>query len=193
MTDLGPQLDAQFADAFRLALELHGQQRRKGSGVPYIAHLLAVSALVLEDGGNQEQAIAALLHDAVEDQGGWQTLKMIKNRFGTQVADIVEHCSDTMDSPKPPWRQRKEAYLEMLEHAPKEVLRVSMADKIHNLRSIYRDYLLLGEDLWPRFRGWREGTLWYYRALLRIYESRSMGWMVKELKATMERLESAIQ
>ena len=193
MTEKDAQLDAQFVDAFRLAFELHAQQRRKGSGVPYIAHLLSVAALVLEDGGDQNQAIAALLHDAVEDQGGKQTLELIKARFGLHVAEIVKHCSDTMESPKPPWRQRKETYLETLQGASEDVLQVSMADKVHNLRSIYRDYLLQGETIWTRFRGGRDGTLWYYHALLGIYKTRSTGWMVQELESLLFRLETSMQ
>jgi len=192
MSNADVQLDSSFVDAFRYALELHGQQRRKGSGIPYIAHLLAVAALVLEDGGDQDQAIAALLHDAVEDQGGLQTLESIEARFGPCVAKIVEQCSDTMETPKPPWKHRKEAYLEMLVQADQAVIRVSIADKVHNLRSIYHDYLLQGEALWSRFRGGKEGTLWYYHALLDIYESRSTSWMVEELRSILGRLEKLL-
>jgi (p)ppGpp synthase/HD superfamily hydrolase len=144
------QLTQRFKDALDYALELHNDQQRKGSDTPYAAHLLAVASLVLEDGGDEEQAIAALLHDAPEDQGGLETLEAIRQRFGDRVADIVHGCTDTYESPKPPWRQRKENYLEHLQIAPEEVRRVSLADKLHNARSILTDLLRSGEVVWER-------------------------------------------
>lgn len=183
--ELGPR----FNDALTYALELHGRQRRKGSGVPYIAHLLAVAALVIEDGGDEDQAIAGLLHDAVEDQGGRKTLETIRQRFGERVALIVEGCSDTDQTPKPPWRQRKNAYIAHLRTASPEVRRVSLADKLHNSRSILND-LLSGECVWERFKGGKEGTLWYYRSLLEVFRQTDTSAMVQEFAWVVERIEA---
>lgn len=187
------QLTQRFKEALDYALELHGDQQRKGSDTPYVAHLLAVASLVLEDGGDEEQAIAALLHDAPEDQGGRETLEAIRQRFGDRVADIVHGCTDTYETPKPPWRQRKENYLEHLKIAPVEVRRVSLADKLHNARSILTDLLRSGEDVWERFNGGKDGTLWYYRSLLIVFRSRSDSPLVTELGWVLQRIESLIQ
>jgi (p)ppGpp synthase/HD superfamily hydrolase len=187
------QLTQRFKEALDYALELHGDQQRKGSDTPYVAHLLAVASLVLEDGGDEEQAIAALLHDAPEDQGGRETLEAIRQRFGDRVADIVHGCTDTYETPKPPWRQRKEDYLEHLKIAPVEVRRVSLADKLHNARSILTDLLRSGEDVWERFNGGKDGTLWYYRSLLIVFRSRSDSPLVTELGWVLQRIESLIQ
>jgi (p)ppGpp synthase/HD superfamily hydrolase len=144
-----PRLGELFAKALTYAFEAHRTQIRKGTGTPYIAHLLGVAALVIEDGGDEEQAVAALLHDAVEDQGGRARLEDIRANFGLAVAAIVEACSDSdVVGPKPPWRERKEKYLEHLETAPPAVLRVSAADKLYNARAIVADYRALGEGLW---------------------------------------------
>jgi (p)ppGpp synthase/HD superfamily hydrolase len=182
--ELGPR----FNDAILYALELHAEQKRKGSGTPYVAHLLSVAALVIEDGGDEDQAIAGLLHDAVEDQGGRETMDAIRRRYGERVADIVHGCTDTYESPKPPWRQRKQAYLERLATASPEVRRVSLADKLHNSRSILTD-LLRGEPVWERFRGGKDGTLWYYRSLLEVYRRTGDSPMVRELGWVLERIE----
>ena len=120
---------------------------RKGTTTPYIAHLLAVTSLVLEDDGDEDDAMAALLHDAAEDQGGREQLEDIRSRFGQRVAEIVEACGDTFETPKPPWRERKQSYLQHLESAPDEVLRISLADKLHNIRAITLDYERLGDEL----------------------------------------------
>lgn len=175
-------LSERFEDALQYACRLHQRQRRKGTGVPYVAHLLSVAALVLEDGGDEDQAIAALLHDGPEDQGGQATLDDIRRRFGDGVADIVAACSDTFEKPKPAWRPRKEAYLQHLQDAPPEVLRVSLADKLHNSRSILRDLRTLGEPVWERFMGGRDGTLWYYHALVQIFQQRFSSPLVVELQ-----------
>jgi (p)ppGpp synthase/HD superfamily hydrolase len=187
------QLTQRFKDALDYALELHGDQQRKGSDTPYVAHLLAVASLVLEDGGDEEQAIAALLHDAPEDQGGLETLEAIRQRFGERVANIVHGCTDTYETPKPPWRQRKESYLEHLRIAPEEVRRVSLADKLHNARSILTDLLRCGEDVWVRFNGGKDGTLWYYHSLLIVFRSLSDSPLVTELGWVLQRIESLIQ
>ena len=167
-----PSLSARFVDALAYAADIHLSQTRKGSGVPYIGHLLGVCSLVLEEGGNEDEAIAALLHDAGEDQGGEARLTDIRERYGTEVESIVRACSDTLLEQKPEWRTRKEEYLEHLEHQPRSVLLVSLADKLFNARAILRDYLAVGEELWKRFTGDRDGQLWYYRSLSDVFTRR---------------------
>jgi (p)ppGpp synthase/HD superfamily hydrolase len=163
------ELGDRFQSALLYAVQLHSRQVRKGKDTPYIAHLLAVTSLVLEDGGDEDQAIAALLHDAVEDQGGYQTLEEIRSHYGEHVAMIVAACSDSFTQPKPPWRQRKQTYLEHLPSMPPEVVRVSLADKLHNARTTTLDVRQDGETVWKRFRGGKEGTLWYYHALAQVF------------------------
>lgn len=184
-------LGRRFVEALGYAVELHADQRRKGSEVPYVAHLLAVAALVLDYGGDEDQAIAALLHDAVEDQGGRETLDTIAERFGDRVARIVAGCTDAWVVPKPPWRERKERYLAAIAHEPGDVLLVSMADKLHNARAILRDYREVGEELWKRFAGGREGTLWYYRELVRAFSLHGKSPVLEELDATVAKIERA--
>jgi GTP pyrophosphokinase len=151
-------------------VNLHKGQIRKGSGKPYITHLLEVSEIVLDHGGDEDMAIAALLHDAVEDQGGRRTLEKIRRAFGDRVAFIVEGLSDAFVQPKPPWRERKEAYLTQLPSEPEDVRLVSAADKLHNVRALLEDYERDGDALWNRFKGGLEGTLWYYWALAEVFE-----------------------
>src|SRR5262245_22598747 len=158
-----------FSDALVWAAALHARQRRKGTGIPYVSHLLSVCALVLEDGGDEDQAIAALLHDAVEDQGGRPVLDEIRARYGDRVAGIVEACTDADTVPKPPWRERKEWYVGHIREATPEARRVSCADKLHNARTILADYRAVRETVWQRFTAGREGTLWYYRALVTAF------------------------
>jgi (p)ppGpp synthase/HD superfamily hydrolase len=165
------QLSDRYAEALTYAHTLHLQQRRKGTDTPYVAHLLSVSAIVLEHQGSETEAIAALLHDAVEDQGGPPTLAAIKARFGPEVAAIVDGCSDTDVTPKPPWRQRKEHYVAHVAAASRSIRLVSAADKLHNARSILADYRVIGEAIWKRFSGGKDGSLWYYRALVNAYKS----------------------
>jgi len=155
-----------FESALKYASRLHAKQTRKGSDTPYVSHLLAVAAIVLEHGGTEKEAIAALLHDAVEDQGGQATLVEIRRRYGKRVAGIVAACSDTDQLPKPPWRERKEVYVKRLRSEPYSVRLVVAADKLHNARHLLSSYRVQGEDLWPHFKGGREGTLWYYRAVV---------------------------
>ncbi|QLE57759.1 HD domain-containing protein [Nostoc sp. TCL26-01] len=162
-------LSERFTQALVYATELHANQVRKGSGVPYIAHLLGVASIALEYGANEDEAIAALLHDAVEDQGGAATRAEIRRRFGESVTAIVDGCTDTDSTPKPPWQQRKEAYIAHIAHASPSVLLVSAADKLYNAQSILKDYRLVGESLWDRFQGGKAGTLWYYRSLVDAY------------------------
>ena len=178
-----------FEAALVYALHLHAEQKRKGTTVPYISHLLAVAALVLEDGGSEDEAIAALLHDAIEDQGGEPIRQEICRRFGDRVIEIVNGCTDTDETPKPPWLERKKEYLEHLRSAGPEVLRVSAADKLHNARSILADLRRQGQAVWGRFNGGREGTLWYYRRLVQIFRDCGPSFLVEELDRVVSELE----
>jgi (p)ppGpp synthase/HD superfamily hydrolase len=171
-----------FEEALVYAARVHAAQTRKGTGTPYITHLLAVAALVGEHGGSEDQVIAALLHDAPEDQGGEPRLEDIRGRFGDAVADIVKGCSDTFENPKPPWRQRKEAYLEHLAGASDGVRLVSAADKLHNARSLVADLRQQGEAIFDRFNGKKDGTLWYYREVVRALEQGGGTPLVEELR-----------
>jgi (p)ppGpp synthase/HD superfamily hydrolase len=166
-----------FDEAAQFAIDVHREDTRKGSDIPYVGHLFGVCALVLEEGGSEDQAIAALLHDTAEDHGGRQMLEQVQARFGKEVMDIVEACSDTLEEPA--WRPRKEAYLKRLEGDPESVLLVSLADKLYNARAITRDYEAIGEELWDRFstrdedeRG-RNAQLWYYRSLRDVFRDRA--------------------
>jgi (p)ppGpp synthase/HD superfamily hydrolase len=184
-------LGDRFRRALVFAFDLHRGQVRKGSkGIPYIAHLLGVASIVIEDGGDEDEAIAALLHDGPEDQGGEATLERIRSEFGERVGRIVEACSDTLEDPKPPWRERKQRYLAHLEEAEDDVLRVSLADKVHNARAILADYREVGEELWARFRGSREESLWYYRELAEIFGRRRPGPLADELRRTVDEIDA---
>jgi len=160
------QLGEDFDAALELAADAHRSQTRKGGKIPYIGHLLGVCAMVIEEGGGEAEAIGALLHDIVEDQGGRERLEQIRARFGEEVAMIVEACSDRVDTDAvPPWPERKRRYLEELDSQPPSVLIVSLADKLYNARAIQRDHRAEGEQLWKRFNAGREETLWYYSEL----------------------------
>lgn len=185
-----PILTKKFDEALAFATDLHRGQIRKGTGVPYVSHLLSVAALVLEHGGTEEQAIAALLHDAVEDQGGKATAIAIRARFGDLVADIVDGCTDTDLSPKPPWRERKEAYLARVIREPAHVRLVSAADKLHNTRTMVTDLRILGPILWTRFNATRDETLWYLRALVEAFRAAGTTPIVEELARTVAELEA---
>ncbi len=184
-------LTPRFEEALLYANRLHATQTRKGSDVPYVSHLLAVASLVLEAGGDEDAAIAALLHDAAEDQGGLETLAEIQHRFGDAVADIVAACSDTFDEPKPPWHARKRAYLAHLRDATPAVLLVSCADKLHNARAIATDHRRLGDALWARFHAGRNDILWYYRELSAIFSTRGPEPLASELALVVEALHAA--
>jgi (p)ppGpp synthase/HD superfamily hydrolase len=179
-------LSQRFDDALAFASNLHRQQTRKGTNVPYISHLIAVSALVLENSGDEDQAIGGLLHDAAEDQGGQATLDVIAGRFGSSVAQIVSDCTDSWEQPKPEWRQRKEAYLASLANKDPRSLLVSLADKTHNAGSIVTDLNYVGAEVWERFAGKRTGTLWYYRALAEIFDQAMQGPLANQLMAHVE-------
>lgn len=159
------RLGARFQAAVEFAARKHDGQTRKGKSVPYIAHLLSVASIVLEAGGDEDSAIAALLHDVVEDCGGRPVLREIELEFGSRVAHIVEGCTDSFGTPKPPWKERKDSYLARLRTEDAGTRLVSASDKLDNARSVLSDYRWDGESIWTRFSGGREGTLWYYRAL----------------------------
>jgi (p)ppGpp synthase/HD superfamily hydrolase len=184
------KLGHRFLQAFDFAFEKHAGQMRKASSIPYIAHLMAVASLVLEFGGDEDMAISALLHDVVEDCGGAPMLKEIKRRFESRVAKIVDGCTDSDTYPKPPWQARKEAYIRHLKTADGETRLVSAADKLHNARAIVADYREVGESVWARFSGGREGTLWYYRTLLQEFLRHKPNRLVRELEITVCELES---
>lgn len=185
-----PILGPRFDQAFLLASQLHLSQLRKGTTIPYLSHLLCVTALVLEDGGSEDEAIAALLHDSVEDQGGQATLTEIRRRFGEQVAGWVMELSDTDAIPKPPWRERKEDYLAHLANASPEALRISLADKLHNARSILEDMRREGSQSLERFNGGKTGTLWYYRRLVEIFQYTLASPRAAELERVVRELET---
>jgi GTP pyrophosphokinase len=187
-----PKLGCRFERALLFASRKHHGQARKGTSTPYISHLLGVASLVLEAGGDEDLAIAALLHDVVEDCGGAPMLKEVRRRFGKAVAHVVEGCTDSDTYPKPPWRERKERYLEHLRTADEDVRLVSAADKLHNVRTILCDYREVGEPVWERFQGKREGTLWYYRALVREFRRGRRTRLVKELERAVTELEREV-
>jgi (p)ppGpp synthase/HD superfamily hydrolase len=175
-------LGQRFEEALVLACRLHAGQTRKGTDTPYIAHCLAVASLVIENGGDEDEAIAALLHDAIEDQGGQKAREEIRLRFGRQVVDIIDGCSDTDHVPKPPWRRRKEDHIARLrEHSSDSVRLVFLADKVHNAKTILADYLVVGETLWERFKGGKAGTLWYYRTLVEVFKTFGSSPLFREL------------
>jgi (p)ppGpp synthase/HD superfamily hydrolase len=163
---------------------------RKGTQIPYISHLMAVSSLVIEHGGNEDEAIAGLLHDAAEDQGGAAMLEAIKARYGVAVAEIVADCTDAWTDPKPPWGVRKQAYIAELPSKPAGSRLVSAADKLHNARSIVFDHSQIGSDIWKRFSVQREMTVWYYRSLSTVFTATMPGGLAAEFARTVERMET---
>ncbi|HVA38947.1 MAG TPA: HD domain-containing protein [Candidatus Dormibacteraeota bacterium] len=190
---------SRFSDALTYAAQVHRNQLRKGTEVPYVGHLLGVASIVIDSGGNEDEAIAALLHDAPEDHGGQALLDEIRELFGDRVAEIVEACSDSLaadPAAKQPWRERKEAYVEHVRACTDpSVYLVSAADKLHNCRSSLLDLRARGDRLWERFNpaAGRDGTLWYYHALLDAYDrgpaDPRRGAVVDELRRTVEALE----
>ena len=192
MTDIPPRfrLTEHFDRAVQYANRIHADQTRKGTDVPYMTHLLGVASLVLENGAqSEEEVIGALLHDAAEDQGGRPRLDDIREQFGEQVGHIVDACTDSYDNPKPPWRPRKEAYVthvrERVERGGYEpALRVSLADKLHNTRAILADVRESGDTVFERFNGKKDGTIWYYAALVeafRGFPNRMVGELEREV------------
>jgi (p)ppGpp synthase/HD superfamily hydrolase len=183
---LGPR----FLHAFQFAAEKHANQTRKASTIPYIAHLMGVASLVLEAGGDEDLAIGALLHDVVEDCGGAPMLREVRRRFGARVAKVVDGCTDADTNPKPPWRERKEKYIARLKKEEAETRLVSAADKLNNVRSILSDYRAVGESVWSRFAGGRDGTLWYYRALRDEFLRSKPNRITRDLELAVDELES---
>lgn len=186
---LGPR----FLRALEFAAEKHRGQARKASTIPYIAHLMGVASLVLEAGGNEDLAIAALLHDVVEDCGGAPTLKEVRRRFGGEVARIVDGCTDSYVTPKPEWRIRKVNYIERLKKEDADTRLVSAADKLNNVRSILSDYRALGESVWSRFNGGRDGTLWYYRTLRDEFLRDQPNRITRDFDLAVRELESLVE
>lgn len=188
----GPRvkLGRRFQRAFLFAAQKHRGQTRKASTIPYIAHLMGVASLVLEAGGDEDLAIAALLHDVVEDCGGEPMLNEVRRRFGSRVAEIVDGCTDAYIIPKPPWQERKENYIRRLKEEGADTRLVSAADKLNNVRSILSDYRAVGESVWSRFNGGREGTLWYYRTLRDEFLRQKPTRITRDLDVAVRELES---
>jgi len=186
----GPKLGPRLLRAFRFAAEKHKGQTRKASTIPYITHLMGVASLVLEAGGDEDLAIGALLHDVEEDCGGAPMLREVRRRFGKRVAKVVDGCTDADTYPKPPWRERKEKYIRHLKSADADTKLVSAADKLNNVRSILSDYRVLGESVWSRFNGGRDGTLWYYRTLLDVFLQHERNRITCDLELAVNELES---
>jgi (p)ppGpp synthase/HD superfamily hydrolase len=185
------KLSKQFERALVYATRIHGRQLRKKTKIPYIAHILGVTAIAMEYGANETEAMAALLHDAVEDCGGAKRLRDIERKFGKAVAKIVDGCTDTYETPKPPWLERKKAYVAHVWHAPISTKLVSASDKLHNVRAILMNYREEGEKLWSRFNGGKQGTLWYYRALVNAFDgAKRIQPLVQEIDRVLTELES---
>ncbi|WP_174709362.1 HD domain-containing protein [Nostoc sp. TCL240-02] len=183
-----PKLTIRFEEALVYATQLHTEQVRRISGVPYISHLLSVTALVLEDGGSEDEAIAALLHDAIEDQGGRRTGEIIRQKFGDKVADIVESCTESDAVPQPPWKERKQKYLENISQGSPEVLRVALADKVHNARSNLSEWYLYGEKAWNKEQ--RQRTLWFYRSVIEVAQTLIDSRLLEEFRRIVQQLEA---
>ncbi|MEH1788517.1 HD domain-containing protein [Nostoc sp.] len=185
-----PKLTTRFEEALVYATKLHAQQVRRISGVPYVSHLLSVTALVIEDGGSEDEAIAALLHDAIEDQGGKRTGEIIRQKFGDKVADIVESCTESDAVPPPPWKERKQKYLENISQSSPEVLRVALADKVHNARSNLTEWDLYGDKAGNQEQ--RQRTLWFYHSVIAVAQTLTDSRLVEELRRIVKQLEAFV-
>lgn len=184
-------LGARFRRALSYAARIHAKQFRKGTTRPYIAHLLGVTATVLTHGGDEDEAIAALLHDAVEDQGGEERLRDVRRKFGARVAKIVEGCTDSYGDEKPPWLERKKQYLRHLRKANASVRLVAAADKLYNVREVLMDLQTRGGEVWSRFKGGKNGTLWYYEQAAKILRGSGNIGLVAELSRVVRELRKA--
>lgn len=191
-------LSPKFEQALDYALIIHAGQVRKETDIPFAAHLLGVVSIALEHGATEDEAIGALLHDAGEDAGGSERILDIRQRFGDAVADIVEGCTDTVEQPKPAWKQRKVDYIERIARESLSIRLVSASDKLHNVRAILRDYRTHGDKLWSRFNGGKDGSLWYYRELVTAFRvsalapgdrSTAYAELIDELDVTLAELE----
>jgi (p)ppGpp synthase/HD superfamily hydrolase len=184
-----PTLTVRFDEAFAYAHQVHATHTRKGNGVPYIGHLMGVASIVIDDGGTEDEAIAALLHDAPEDRGGRERLEEIRTRFGDTVARIVEDCTDSWTTPKAPWAERKQQYAEHARTLSPPSLRVSSADKVHNAYAILRDLRNVGDRVWERFNANADEIVAYYRSLVRSYREAGGGRLVDELDRIVRAIE----
>jgi (p)ppGpp synthase/HD superfamily hydrolase len=183
------RLSPRFEKALIYATRIHGGNLRKKTRIPYIGHLLGVTAITLEYGANETEAIAALLHDAVEDCGGVKRLRDIERKFGRKVARIVKGCTDTDQTPKPPWRKRKENSIAHLKRASASTRLVSAADKLHNARAILHHLRQEQDSLWSRFNGGKEGALWYYRSLVSAFREHDSNALIEELDRVVTEIE----
>ena len=193
-------LSARFTQALDYVRHLH-IETRKGSKIPAMAHLLGVASLVIGEAGHapvevtEDMAIAALLHDAVEDHGGQRRLEDVEHSFGAEVARMVEGMSDSLaedGDDKESWEERKARYVKRLETEPLDVQLISVADKLYNVRTIVADYREAGEEIWQRFKRGREQQMWYYRELLRVFRTRPTNRIVDEFERVVEELERLI-
>ncbi len=175
------RLTARFDEALKYAHDVHREQVRKGNQSPYISHLMGVASIALDDGGSEDEAIGALLHDAAEDHGGRPRLEDIRTRFGDGVAKIVEDCTDSWDTPKRPWKDRKREYVEHARALDASSLRVSSADKVHNAYAILRDLRNSGEAVWERFNAPADDVVAYYESLVKAFRHAGGGRLVDEL------------
>jgi (p)ppGpp synthase/HD superfamily hydrolase len=190
---LNVRLSPQFEKALVYATRVHGGKLRKKTRIPYIGHILGVAAIAMEYGANETEAIAALLHDAVEDGGGGNRLRDIERKFGQRVARIVKGCTDTDQTPKPPWRERKENYIAHLKRASASTRLVSASDKLHNTRAIVHNLREEGEEVWSRFNGGKEGALWYYRSLVSAFRKHGSNELIRELDRVVTEIERLAQ
>jgi (p)ppGpp synthase/HD superfamily hydrolase len=186
----GKTFSKKFIAALCYAAELHAKQFRKRTGRPYIGHLLGVTSITIEYGGDEEMAIAALLHDAVEDQGGLPRLREIRRKFGKRVAHVVDGCTDSYTQPKPPWMERKRAYVARVAKESVDVRLVSAADKLSNVRETLHDARVQGDRVFERFEGKKTGTLWYYRELVRVFRKAGNSPLIEELDRAVTELEA---
>ena len=184
-----------YLEAYVYSYKLHKKQTRKGSNIPYFTHLSSVSNLIIENNGTTTQAIAGLLHDAVEDQGGAKTLAVIKRKFGPKVAKIVDQCSDTTIKPKPPWKTRKIKYIKDIKNKTQDTLLVSLCDKYHNANCILSDYQKVGEEIWDRFTASKQETFWYYESLYKEFKKylKNHLELIKAFKDTVDEMKRIIQ
>jgi len=182
-------LSPKFEEALVYATRVHGGQLRKKTRIPYIGHLLGVTAIAMEYGANETEAIAALLHDAVEDCGGAERQREIEEKFGPEVGEIVAGCTDSDQTPKPPWRERKEKYIAHLKTASAATRLVSASDKLHNVGAIVHNLREEGESVWDRFKAGKEGALWYYRSLVTAFREHGRNALVDELDRVVTEME----
>lgn len=186
-------LTERFGEALAFANRIHRGQLRKGTKVPYMAHLMGVASIALNFDADEDEAIGALLHDAVEDQGGLPMLEEIRRRFGSRVAEIVDGCTDSWTTPKPPWLHRKKAYLEHARGASASVRLVSASDKLYNVRAIVRDYRQVGEAVWARFSAPPADVLWYYQSLTDVFGREKDGGVADELARAVDELRDIVE